>query len=692
MTDIIILLFFISHPGQYYIEHGFYDIGQRYFEIQSGFDLDNESLLGSAICALAQGELNEAKLKLQRLTQVNIDACLYLGIVDYRMGDYESAMKNLGYYQQYSQNNWPVDYYLGLIRLQSNDIKDALKYFQLISDRPETYLIEDYARNYQLLIKSYDIYYKADYSGAIEMMKSVKYFNNYRLYSMAMSYIAMQDLRNGIIYIDSMLIQSTELELKRMASEEAARICISLKETVKTRNYLMPFLTVNPTNNTFFLVGRSYSDELKYDSAAMYFNQLPDTIDDYLFFKGRTAYFRGLWGLAEEILLCHRQYFPNSIYRDRVLYIIASINFKRKEYEHAIDFWTELINLYPESNLAASAQKGIADAFFENKDFRSALSAYELAKQYQPATNLESEVILRIYETQYYLKKYRSLVDALKSYLAKYPDSKYGLRTRLRIVNLLMEKKDLYACLSEIEHVITVYPDSNLTNQALLEKARVYNQLELPKMVKNIYNDLLKRQPAAEYMGQALSELASIYYQEDSYDSALYYYNKLSNISVYQERAWYEIARIYNNIGQDKESETVIDRLIEKYPTSAFLFDAVFIKTSIYEKRGHYKPAIDLLVDLIDKVGNRPEIYFEIGNIYFQIEDYPGAHKYYLVAAENYQQRRNDVARALLLAGDAMVMIGDKKKALEHFLQAKLIAESAVLKHQLDSKINNLSN
>ncbi|GAJ05771.1 unnamed protein product, partial [marine sediment metagenome] len=142
---------------------------------------------------------------------------------------------------------------------------------------------------------------------------------------------------------------------------------------------------------------------------------------------------------------------------------------------------------------------------------------------------------------------------------------------------------------------------------------------------------------------------------------------------------------------QIKESETMIDKLISEFPSSVFLFDAYILRTKAYKNQGCYDEAINILMELIKRVGQKPEIHIEIGNLYFETEDYLNARKNYLIAGEHFKQKRDDAAMALLLAGDASIAIGDNESAREYFLQAHLIAESLTLKDKATAKISSIT-
>jgi tetratricopeptide (TPR) repeat protein len=134
----------------------------------------------------------------------------------------------------------------------------------------------------------------------------------------------------------------------------------------------------------------------------------------------------------------------------------------------------------------------------------------------------------------------------------------------------------------------------------------------------------------------------------------------------------------------------MVDKLISEYPASIFLLDAHILKSKVYRHQGNYQQALTILNELIKRVDPKPEIYIEIGNIYFELEQYPNARDNYLAAAQHFKQERDDAAQALILAGDASFAIDDKKNAREYYLQANLIAKTLTMKHRAAEKMRKI--
>jgi tetratricopeptide (TPR) repeat protein len=367
------------------------------------------------------------------------------------------------------------------------------------------------------------------------------------------------------------------------------------------------------------------------------------------------------------------------------------IDYRRKEYRPAIEYWSDLLRLFPGSTLAPSTAKEIGDAYFSLGEYREALSAYQRVKDFSPPRELMLEASLKIYETMFFLGRYVSLTDALQRFIEVNQDSAAsgGLvgTTRLRIARIFFDKKEYYRSLAELDKIFEMYPGSGVIKEALVEQARVYLAIGYAEKRKTALRTLIKRKDAGDYQPYAAFELGATYLNELRYDSALYFYNQLLGNAKYQEIAILEIAKIYHTIGQYRESEVMTDKLIADFPASPYVFEAYVLKSRLYRTQGNYQGAIKVLADLGEKTLDRPEVFLELGNVYFEIQDYPSARDNYVEASALFKDNRDEAGMALLLAGDATLIMGDRKSAKDYYLRASLIAKSPSIKNQAEAKL-----
>ncbi len=685
------IIFLIVFPGIDYLHQNNFNEALRYYTLYSKIAPSYDSYLGAAICALTEYRLDESIGLFQSIAYKQPEISYYLGVAYYRLGDYEKAARYFEYISGAKRLLWPVHKYLGLIALKLNRIKEAMSYFARLPASSDKVQLADYVEDYNRLVKAQEKHIDGQYDEAIALYHEVEHFFGYREIGCALSLAKKGEYEKSIVLLDSVIEHSNDSRLVLRSMFEAAQVCINTQRASKARQYLMAVLNIESNDRARFLVGKTYSDNAQYDSAYLYLGGLPDSVDEYLFYKGRTDYFLGEWGKSEESLLRHREDFPDSKYGDRAMFILASINFKRKEYHHAVDYWNELISMYPHSTFAAAAQEGIGDAYFNTEEFEKALNAYRMVQHYDTCSSHESRVTLRIHETLYHLKKYPSLIYALRRFVEENPQSELVPTTRIRIAQMLFKKKEYYQSLAVLNRIIDDYSNGSLVNKALIEKARVYKAIGNRREVKKVFRQLLSRKDAARYQSYAAHELSGMYFDEARHDSALHLYNLLLDDEDYREKAIFQIAKIYDALGQNEESDMMIDKLISEFPASVFLFDAYILKARAHKSQGYYREAINILEELTKKVGQKPEIFIEIGNTYFEMEDYLRARENYLIACGHFKQKRDEAAQTLIRAGDASIAIGDKNAARDYYLQAHLIAESVTLKDQAAAKISTIS-
>lgn len=678
-------------PGHDLLEQYNFSSATRYYDIAAVITPSYNSYYGAAVCALVNGDFQRCIDLLRALPYSTSEKNYYLGVAYFQTKDFPAALLHFNKIKASCPYAWHAQYYKGIIKLKNGNVEAAMT---LLDETPTSFDKEwlvAYIEDYKKLIKARDHYENGLYSSAIDIYKQVEFFHNYRNVGRALVYYKLNDYQRCILLCDSVIAQSSDSTLVAQALFFAGATSILTSQSEKARNYLKKYIEIEKDNEAYFLIGRTFSDEIRYDSARIYFSDLPDSVDKYLFFKGRTDYFLGQWGSAEDILLRHREFFPGSRYGDRATYILASINFRRKEYEQAVDFWKELVTLFPKSIYAASAQKGIGNAYYALGSYKKALDAYYAVEQYDPSPTVSAEAALSAYETRFKLGEYRSLISALQHFIEEHSDSRLAARTRLRIASLFIGEREYYQGIVELDKLIDRYPDSSIVGDALVEKAKIYRLLDNKKQEKRTYHYLITLTHIKSHHPFAYNELGMLYFNEMNYDSTLYYYNQLLDDIRYRERALYEITRVYNKLGQIKEAETMINKLIAEYPSSAFLLDAYLLRNEVYRRAGEYDKALRVLKNLIQEMGDRAELYSAVGDIYFEIEDYVRARENYLIACKFFGQQRNDAARVLISAGNASVAIGDSKSALEYYLQASLIAESLILKNQANEKMSAIS-
>lgn len=643
------------------------------------------------LAALQQGEMQQARAAFEKIPERDYRLCYYLGLVHYRLGNLSRASVFFELALQYQHDFQPPLYYLALIALKNNNLVQARQYLRkLTAPGFPRDTIESLLNAYEHLQTAAQALAADDYAAARGHYEAVTGFFGYREIGLALAYRKLGQTEQSLSLLDTVINTSPVPELINRALITAGLIDLERKDYPRARSRLSRCLTDSSDQEIRFLVGLTYSHQNRYDSAASYFDGLPDSVDRYLFFQGRNEYFRGNWGSAEEKLLRHRELFPGSEFADRTIFILGSIEYKRRDYRPAILYWDELLREYPASDYRAIAAKNRADAYFALKDYRAALAAYQDLDAFHPSPMLQAESRLRWYECRFFLHYYPSLIAALRAFVEENSQSPLVPQTQLRIAKIFYDQKEYYSCLAELDNLLTRPVENTIRRDALIERARVANKIGLWSQVKATYQRLIKEIETTEDVSFALNELGHIYANEARFDSALLYYQPLLNYEKYREMTMLEIAKIYHQLGQPREAVVTADNFMREFPQSLFLVDVALIKTKALRRSGRHQLALELLNELTEKYDTRPELFLEIGDICQEIKEFKRARDAYLKACELFRQDRDAAAGALLRAGEAAQALGNKTQARDYYSRASLIAESHLLKNQASNKIARL--
>lgn len=662
----------------------------RYHEFEMAVRPSHDNFFQSGLHRFIRGDVLESIELFEKIKSADHDAYYYLGIAHYRQGDHERAADCFRTVSRRRPDIWQPYYFLSLIALERHDIDGARRYVEKIPDPESRARIAGYVSDYEMLEQAQLLYAAGRYEDALELYGRITAFRGYRDIGMALACAKMGRHREGLVLLDSIFERSGDQALMLRAGYEAARQHARLGQTDKAKHYLRQCLGLTNDDEVRFLLGRILNDEAKYDSAAIYLADLPDSVDSFLFFRGRVDYFLGSWGRAEQKLMLHREIHRNSPYADRALYILASINYKRKEYGHAIRFWQELVDSFPASRYIAASLASIGDSYFHMQDYSMALQAYDRVAGHNPSEQISAEVGLKIHETRFHLGRYPSLIDALKDYVRKNPKSTLRARVRLRIAQLNYEGREYYRCIDELNGVIEENRGQPVEAEALMQKVQAVQAIrDTAELIRSLRSLLSSRGPA-EYRLYAANEIGALWASEMRYDSALYYYNLLLEAETYRENAMLKIADIYGRLGRTQESLAMIERLISSYPRSAYMVDAHILRSRALKNEGQYDAAKQVLIELTERIGERADVCMEIGHLYYESGQFLVARQNYLRACDLYEQHRDNAARALMLAGDASVALGDEDQGREHYLHAGMIAESPLLKSGAIQKLNKL--
>ncbi|MEO0161761.1 MAG: tetratricopeptide repeat protein [candidate division WOR-3 bacterium] len=380
-----------------------------------------------------------------------------------------------------------------------------------------------------------------------------------------------------------------------------------------------------------------------------------------------------------------------SVVEDSALFYQGVDAYQNGEFNRALECWQSLVQIYPASKYTLPSITGIGDVYFQLQKYRTALRTYQQAKGRATDEKLKAELDLKIYECAYHLGKYPTLEDALENFLSEHQDTTRtgGIvaPTMLRLARIYVNQKEFYSARALLQRLLQTYPETPVINEATALLAQVNKLLGDVDAYKKTLQMIIDRKDTTQFYALALVDLANLYQEEQRYDSALACWTKLHAIEDFQDRALKEISAIYYRMGFRDEAILLLQTLLRDFPTSPFIDEAYELLLRIFKEQGDYLQAKELLLDQLKRAPEQPEKLLELGEIGLELKDYKLALDCYLRASQAFKERRDDSARALLLAGDVAQIIGDTASARHYYQNAKMIALSPEIKNCAAEKI-----
>lgn len=212
------------------------------------------------------------------------------------------------------------------------------------------------------------------------------------------------------------------------------------------------------------------------------------------------------------------------------LYQLGETAFQKSRYETAVEQWKKVREAFPEPELAAKAEIGIANAYFLNKDYIEAGAAYEDFRKLHPAHELAQFALYRQSLASYNLingidtdqTPTKNALTLFESFVRQYPKSQYAAKAQEKIVDCRAKlaqyeiyvgrfyyRTDNYkAAIGRFEKVLVDYPDYIGHDETLYYLAKSYRELKQYDKVRTISSRLIREYPASTYLGSARSMLA----------------------------------------------------------------------------------------------------------------------------------------------------------------------------------------
>lgn len=212
------------------------------------------------------------------------------------------------------------------------------------------------------------------------------------------------------------------------------------------------------------------------------------------------------------------------------LYAEGEAAFKKSRYEQAIELWKQVKESYPEPELVAKAEIGIANSYFLDHQFIEAAAAYDDFRKLHPTHELAQFALYRQGLSSYNLitgidtdqTPTRNALTLFETFVKQYPRSQYVARVQEKIADCRskLARYEIYvgrfyyrtdnpvAAAARLEWVLANFPDYTGHDETLLYLGKAYLETKQPDKMRTVLSRLVREYPSSKYLGDARGLLA----------------------------------------------------------------------------------------------------------------------------------------------------------------------------------------
>lgn len=611
---------FLYNQGMELFEKEKYSAAQRQFNefIKTSNDpgMKAHALYLSGICALELSNPDAVSLlkKVKKIYPSNPEnkwADYQLGKWYYRNKEVKTAIQWFDkVLSDYLNENDSRDFYYmyGYCLFKQERFEDAQKAFAHIKDEKSKYYE---SANYYY---GYVCYRQTKYNEALEhfaRIKGHKTFGPMSSVYIAQIYFARKQYKEVIRYCDTISNASIADDVSGLLGQSY----YYLADYNRALPYLEQFASkapVQPVPGDFYRMGFCYYKNQQFEKAIEQFLKLSDskdTLSQYALYHLGLCYLQT--GKKANARTAFNKVFDmegNDEMRENALYYSGKTAYEIGQNNAALITYEKLMKAFPESSHIDEVKSDMGDLLLLAKNYPEALRILESVNKPSSKDISTLQKVHFLYGEQLFLNN--DYESASKQYQAAYDsDNDYKLKSQSSF------------WLSEI-----AYRQQNWTKTA--EWVRAFQQIEskgksglsgqaaynlayaLLKQEK--YNDAIEQfrvyikadagMSNPEMYTDAVSRTADCYFVQRNYDKAIEFYRSLvSNKLSGSDYALYQISLIQGVQNKFNEKIETLRQLIQGFPNSMYIDDALYERASVYLQIENYPAALDAFEEIITK-------------------------------------------------------------------------------------------
>lgn len=673
--------------------------------------------------ALAQ--FNQLKASENRYTYA---ASYYAGFIEYRNGDYETALRDLKRAEGNESYAAVVPYMITNVYYRQKDYDNMLKYAETAVKRPnvqneeEIYLLigEAYYRmgKYDIAAENFedylenkrgrpdaDVLYRIGYSqymsgkneNAINNLKQVAAVGDtlgqFASYYLGELYVKEGNKVFATTAFDVASKQNFVPEIKEQALFKLGKVNYDIGKYDDAISILHSYLKNYPSSKNSTeandLLSEAYLNSNNYAQAIKHIEGLPQKSDRVKQAYQKVTFFKGT------------EYFNNAKFYNAVQMFEKSLEYPLdksfvvmahfwsgeayttgKKYDEAISSYSAVFRNADESNpFHLKSRYGIGYSYFNKKEYDKALPHFRAyVEKLQNASNkmFYKDALIRLADCYYTAKSYS---NALKYYdeaiKENNPEMDYAYYQKGVISGI---QGDYETAKSNLSRVINQYSDSRYSDDALFEMAQLNFEQGKYDQAINEFTKLINSKPQSEFVPYALQRRAIANFNLQKYDRTADDYKTILDQYITHDianSALSGLQQALTQLGKIDEFDKYLSQYKIANPDNKSLSSIEFeaAKNLYFSQR--YEKAVESLTAYIKQYPNTSDAFearYYLAESYYRLEKFDEA-------IDNYKKVIDDskisqVSRAIQRVGELELQRKNYDSAINYFNDLATIARN----------------
>ena len=376
-----------------------------------------------------------------------------------------------------------------------------------------------------------------------------------------------------------------------------------------------------------------------------------------------------------EVLTSLTQQYPNSDYADEALYEIARTELQQEHNMEAITAYQTLLERYPNSNRTAKASLELGMTYRTLKQydeailtFKNTVSTYIGSEEAYSALEGIEQILVETNKVDEYIAYTKTLTNMNMEAISSEDSLIY---VTAEVQYMIGNYQQAIAGLNT--YLTSFCPGGRYCANATYYAANSFYQLKQYEQAMEQFSVLAEMQ-GNPYMEEACMRVAEMSYDKQEYRTALYYYQRMSEIASSSSKriiALTGILRCSNNLAEENTTIDFATRLLNESTLDSIVRnEALYYRGKAYIKNEQYKLAMVDLEPVSQEVrtAKGAEAKYLIAECHYHLDAIDIAEEEIMSFTKQQTSHQYWLAKSLILLADINVKRNELFQAKQYLL------------------------